>query len=377
MEPANGDSYRYQGGMVDEDISPDFHLCNRGKLSIVVNARNEAGLEVFKRLLGSADIFLTNYRPGVLEGWGCGFEEMAKINPNLIYCLVSGYGQTGPYSSSGCFDTAVQALSGLADFQGMLNTSYGEERLPQMIQDAVIDKTTAYTVKDAVTSALYARDVHDAGGQLVEVSLLESGQSFVWPHAMKGNTFFDGENEMRPIGGHRFGWHAQHVGFTREPLEGYGKTEREVNKETGRLIYANSDDDVETETIDVYASYADPLVGAPITKMTEVHKNPQTVHNANIVERPLYGGGRVVVREPKPAARFMGTPTGDAHGNPGVAPHLGEHRAQILEGTAPLRPRLPRFAHQRWWGAGLGYDAEGVAELEERGAFSWAMRSRF
>ena len=70
-------------------------------------------------------------------------EAIEKMNPNLIYCLISGYGQTGPYSRSGCFDTAVQALSGLADFQGMLSTGYGEERMPQLIQDAVIDKTTA------------------------------------------------------------------------------------------------------------------------------------------------------------------------------------------------------------------------------------------
>lgn len=148
MEPGNGDSYRYQGGTVDGDISPDFHLCNRGKLSIVLNSRNEAGLEVFKKLLASADIFLTNFRPGVLESWGCGYEDVKGSNPELIYCLISGYGQTGPYSSSGCFDTAVQALSGLADFQGMLNRATGADdmQVPELVQDAVIDKTTAYTV---------------------------------------------------------------------------------------------------------------------------------------------------------------------------------------------------------------------------------------
>lgn len=128
MEPGNGDSYRYQGGTVDGDISPDFHLCNRGKLSIVLDSRNEAvtqysaryiahanshfwqftmhsllraahlrcgwqGLEVFKKLLGSADIFLTNFRPGVLESWGCGYDEISQINPDIIFCLISGYGQ--------------------------------------------------------------------------------------------------------------------------------------------------------------------------------------------------------------------------------------------------------------------------------------------
>ena len=128
---------------MDSDISPDFHLCNRGKLSIVINARNEAGLEVFKKLLASADVFLTNYRPGVLEDWGCGYDEIKKINPNIVYCLISGYGQTGPYSRSGCFDTAVQALSGLADFQGWLSSASGEGYMPQLVQDAVVDKTTA------------------------------------------------------------------------------------------------------------------------------------------------------------------------------------------------------------------------------------------
>ena len=243
----------------------------------------------------------------------------------------------------------MQALSGLADFQGFLRNSTGGERLPEMVQDAVFDKTTAMTVKDAVTSALYARDVQKKGGQLIEISLLEAGQSFLWPHAMKGHTFFDGENAMRSIGGHRFGWHAQHVGFSKDAAAGYGKSERRMTAE-GRFA---SEDDEEAEEVSVYATYADPLVGAPITKMAEVHKNSQTIHNGNILERPLYMDGRVVVREPKPAARFMGTPTAD----PGPAPHLGGDRARVL--------------------LGLGYSEAAAGDLAVRGAFSHGGRSRF
>lgn len=98
------------------------------------------------------------------------------------------------------------------------------------------------TVKDACTAALYARDVGGVGGQLIEISLLESGQSFLWPHAMKGNTFFDAKNDMRSIGGHRFGWQVQHTGFTRDANSGYGATERKIDKKTGRMVYGASED---------------------------------------------------------------------------------------------------------------------------------------
>jgi crotonobetainyl-CoA:carnitine CoA-transferase CaiB-like acyl-CoA transferase len=71
---------------------------NRGKRSIALNVRNEAGLEVFKILLRTANVFFTNSRPGVIESWDCGYEEIKKLNPRIIFCLVSGYGQTGPYT---------------------------------------------------------------------------------------------------------------------------------------------------------------------------------------------------------------------------------------------------------------------------------------
>jgi len=148
VEPTDGDQMRYFGEGVGEagDVSAAFHMSNRGKLSLSLNARSEAGLEVFKRLLKTADVFISNYRPGVMDSWGCGYDEMRKLNPKIIYVKVSGYGQTGPYSNAGCFDTAIQALSGMASLQGR-----GGD--PAMVQDAIFDKVCAYTVKDAVTSA--------------------------------------------------------------------------------------------------------------------------------------------------------------------------------------------------------------------------------
>lgn len=139
----------------------------------------------------------------------------------------------------------------------------------------------------------------------MEVSLLEAGQAFIWPSGMKENTFFDTETR-RSIGGPRF----EHD-----------------------LIPVGS------------GEWVDPLCGAPVRKIAEVHEDPQTRHNGNILERPLYDGGRVTVLEPKAAARFMRTPTED----PGLAPCLGEHNEAVLKS--------------------LGYTVEQIAELGQRGAF--------
>src|SRR5262245_20188536 len=100
VEPPQGDSTRTMPGAVGTD-SPSFNAVNRGKRSIVLNLKTKQGVESVRTLARSADIFVENYRPGVMETLGLDYASLSAINPRLIYASISGYGQTGPQRSKG------------------------------------------------------------------------------------------------------------------------------------------------------------------------------------------------------------------------------------------------------------------------------------
>lgn len=102
----------------DRAVSGNFASVNRNKRSITVDVKNPRDLQRFYELVATADLFIENYRPGVPKRLGLGYEELRKHNPRLVYCSISGYGQTGPYSQKGAFDVTVQAMSGLMSVTG-------------------------------------------------------------------------------------------------------------------------------------------------------------------------------------------------------------------------------------------------------------------
>jgi formyl-CoA transferase len=117
VEPPGGDSTRQMPGAVGHD-TPAFNAVNRGKRSIVVNLKTQEGRGIVSRLALASDILIENYRPGVMESFGFGYDELAGRNPRLIYASVSGYGQTGPSRSKGGFDLIAQGVSGIMSVTG-------------------------------------------------------------------------------------------------------------------------------------------------------------------------------------------------------------------------------------------------------------------
>src|SRR5438309_1989381 len=95
-----------------------FDFVNRNKRSIAVDMARPQGADAIRRLAKDADLFVENYRPGALERMGLGYQDLAKINPRLVYVSVSGFGQTGPYRDRGGFDLIAQAMSGIMSFTG-------------------------------------------------------------------------------------------------------------------------------------------------------------------------------------------------------------------------------------------------------------------
>jgi crotonobetainyl-CoA:carnitine CoA-transferase CaiB-like acyl-CoA transferase len=139
----------------------------RNKRAITLNFGKPAGQDILRRLVAQADVVIENFRPGVLEKWGLGPDELLRINPALVVLRVTGFGQTGPYAERRAFGTLAEAMSGLAHQTGEPD---GPPTLPPFgLADGVAGLTGAY----AVMLALYHRDAAGGSGQVIDLSLLE------------------------------------------------------------------------------------------------------------------------------------------------------------------------------------------------------------
>ncbi len=152
VEPFQGDIVRYMGGGT-EGITPTFLSANRGKKAIAIDLKKESGVALIKKLVKDFDVVVQNFRPGAIERMGLGYEIIREINPGIVYCSISGFGDIGPYTHKRVYDPVIQSLSGLADIQRDRDTGR-----PKMIRTVIPDKTTAMTAAQAITAALLARE---------------------------------------------------------------------------------------------------------------------------------------------------------------------------------------------------------------------------
>jgi len=182
VESPNGDSMR-MAGAIKGGMSSLFSAINRNKESIALDLRKPEAIEIVNKIAARADICMQNYRPGVVEKLGIGYDDLKKINPELIYASISGVGAEGPYSQRRVYDPVIQAYAGFASAQ----TTNGE---PGLIKMMICDKVTSLTMAQAITAALYDRK-NTGKGQHVEVSMLEASLYFIWPDRMLNQTFVD------------------------------------------------------------------------------------------------------------------------------------------------------------------------------------------
>jgi len=186
--PGLGDIGRWVG-VAFGGVSAMAQMVNRGKRSLAVNLRSEEGREIVRTLARRADVFAQNFRPGVIERLGLGYAELARENPRLIYLSISGFGADGPYAHKSAYDPVVQAYGGLAAVQA------GRDGDPQLIRHTAADKITALTASQALSAALFARE-RGAGGQHLEVTMLESVVQFVWADAAGNEVLLNGDGSQ-------------------------------------------------------------------------------------------------------------------------------------------------------------------------------------
>lgn len=172
--PGTGDDTRRMGHRFTGDISGGFLALNRNKRSIALDLRAEAGKAVFKRMAETADIVAENFRPGVMDRLGLGYETLSEINPALVYASISGFGGTGPYRNRGGFDLVAQGMSGLMSVTGFPEGPPAKVGVP--ITDIGAGSFTAFGIL-----AAYIHAQRTGQGQQVDGSLMEAGIAYtIW-----------------------------------------------------------------------------------------------------------------------------------------------------------------------------------------------------
>jgi len=175
VESREGDEMRF-GNRKDawekRGLAAPWIAVNSGKRSITLDLKKPKALEIIKRLVATADVVMENFRPGVMEKLGLGYETLKAINPKLIYCAVSGFGQVGPQAKTAAFDGMIQAMSGLMSITGF--PANGPTRVGFAGADVMSGATAAF----GVASALYQR-THTGKGQLVDVAMIDAVMGYL------------------------------------------------------------------------------------------------------------------------------------------------------------------------------------------------------
>jgi crotonobetainyl-CoA:carnitine CoA-transferase CaiB-like acyl-CoA transferase len=343
VEPTGGDGTRRSRNLIDAagEFSALFVSCNRGKRSLSIDIKSEAGREVLGKLAAQADVLVQNFRPGTMERLGLGHEELRKKYPRLIYVSISGVGDSGPYVKKRVYDPIVQALSGFADIQSQPVTNR-----PQMIRTIVCDKTTSVFTAQAVSSALYARE-KTGKGDYIQVAMLDTMISYLWPEGMMQYTVVGKEtavgdpNDRPDLVFQTLDGYITAGTISDSEWQGFCKAsgDPELAKDerfatpSARFINATARINKMQEYISqrTTAEWLERLDAAdvpcsPILRRGEIIGNDQVVARGLIEEFDQPTVGRV--RQPKPAAIFEV----NAASIGGPAPRVGEHSREVLRG---------------------------------------------
>ena len=338
VEPTTGEQMRHIGPTVNK-VTAAFFSCNRGKRSIAVDLKSEAGKKVLFDLVSDADVLIQNFRPGAMERMGFGEPVLRALNKKLIYVSISGFGEEGPYAHKRVYDPVIQALSCATDIQADRTTGR-----PQMFRIIIADKVTAITAAQAISTALYARE-KSGEGQHIRLSMLDAMLSLFWPEAMAGLTYADKEFDVRKYQGamdliyetqDRFitagaisdkEWEGMCRALNREDLIDHPDfkpaQDRFTNNSQRKEVTAQEIKKWASE--DILARFdAEGVPCAPIIDRSELLAHEQVVANGSIDRLQFDDFGEV--RQARHPARFDKTPARVQR----PAPRLGEHGREVL-----------------------------------------------
>ena len=340
VEPLTGELTRKVGASKN-GMTTSFLCANRSKRSLTLNLKDPKGITVLKKLITKADVLVQNFRPGAMKRMGLSYEEVKKLNKEIIYTSISGFGEKGPYSSQRVYDPVIQALSGLADIQRDQKTNF-----PKMVRTIIPDKTTGMAAAQAISSALFYKERYGTG-QHIKLAMLDVMVAYLWPEGSASLSFVGDEGD--PSKG-QMGldlvfqtkdnkyitagavtdkeWLGMCNAFDRKDLLSDPRFNtpraRFDNKTERRLLIA--DEIKKHNSIDILTKlHENEVPSAPILSRTELLENEQIIEN-NIIEfhdSKFFGN----IRSPRPAPIYSDSPINGKQ----LAPLLGQNSIEILK----------------------------------------------
>jgi len=337
--PGEGESMRQLGRAQQNGHSGTFMTMNRNKRSLAVDLKQPEGVELVRRLAATADVFVQNYRPGAARRLGVDYESLRARNPRLVYCAISGFGETGPYAPRGGYDLIAQGMSGVMSVTG-------EEGVPAKAGIPLADLAAGLFGAYGILCALEHRD-RTGEGQLVDTSLLEAAMALtVWESTEYWST---GRAPQALGSAHRLsapyqalrasdGWFTVGAGsdrlfaalcallgredLAREPR--FAKPAARVANRAALVAQIEAVTALKPRAHWLEALARAGVPAGPINNYAEALADPQALARGMVVELMHRGAG---------AIRALGVPV-KLSDTPGAvaraAPLLGEHSAEIL-----------------------------------------------
>jgi crotonobetainyl-CoA:carnitine CoA-transferase CaiB-like acyl-CoA transferase len=337
-----------------------FLSVNRGKKSIVVDLKSPQGVSLVKDLAAKCDIVVENYRPGVMDRLGLGYEALSAVNPKLIYCAISGYGQTGPLKDNPSFDIVLQAMSGALSMNG------DPDGLPTKLGIPLGDLVGGINGPIGILAALYERE-RTGRGRFIDVSLMDGLLGLLGYIAQLA--FFTGQDPARQGSQHPnlvpygifpaknegsiviacltpgfWGRICKSIGreeLTADPRYDTLEKRRDARAEVNEIVSVFTREHTVEQLVAIFTAFEVPH--APILGVTEALAQPQAAARGMVVEVEHETMGPIpIVNRP---VTFAGQPA------PKAPPVLGQHTDAILTDV-------------------LGLTADQIAELRASGAVS-------
>ena len=355
--PGGDDTRRFLPPDINGEASA-FLMMNRNKKGVAINLKEAEGISILKKMVKQSDVVIENFRKGTMEKLGIGYDELKKINPKIIFCEISGYGRTGPYSEKGGFDLVAQGMSGL-----MSITGESKEKPPMKVGAPITDITAGILGSMGVLAALINRE-KTGEGQRVDTSLYEAGIVHTyWQSAIAVATgkspgplgsahpltapyqAFKTKDSWITVGASsQKTWLRLIKALNKEELNDDERFNSNNNRMQNlstlvKVLQIEIEKKTSSEWIDIFDREGLPC--GPINSITDMHKDPHTIDRKMIVEVESSKAGK---------SKAIGMPVKFSktnHEKNTGAPIFGEHTEEVL-----LK---------------FGYNAEEIKNFKEKG----------